>query len=117
MCRPDSLKKVRKLEHEDDFKDWRSLYKPLQACEDTEEHFELARGKEIKRGKDETRGVCFQYINEFTKESKDPLIRQELQEEFQKETFWQRVGLKKVDREIPLYSLGKDKLKETRVNL
>ena len=38
-------------------------------------------------------------------------------EESQKETFWQRVGLKKVDREIPLYALGKDKLKETRENL
>ena len=33
-----------------------------------------------------------------------------ISEEFQKETFWERVGLKKVDKEKPLYALGKDKL-------
>ena len=74
--------------------------------EDKEEHLGLARGKVIKRSKDETRGICIQYINEFTKDNNDPNIRLDIINEFQKETFWQRVGFKKVDREIQLYALG-----------
>ena len=40
-----------------------------------------------------------------------------MQEEYQKESFWQRVGIKKKDREMPLYSLGKDRLKDNRLRL
>ena len=32
--------------------------------------------------------------------------------EYSKESFWQRVGLKKMDREKPLYGLGKKKLSQ-----
>ena len=38
-------------------------------------------------------------------------------EDFQKETFWQRVGFKKVNKELPLYSLANDSLRSTRTNL
>lgn len=56
--------------------------------EDTEEHLVLAKGKVIMRSKDETRGVCLQFIDEFTKDNNDPNIRLDIIEEFQKETFW-----------------------------
>ena len=41
-------------------------------------------------------------------------MRKAIVEEFQKETFWQRVGFKKIDKELPLYSLANDKLTETK---
>ena len=63
----------------------------------------MAKGKEIKRSKEETRAICLNYINEFTQENTDPSIKAEIIEEFQKETFWQRMGLKKVDKEGPCH--------------
>ena len=99
-------------------KDWRSIFKRLKTCDDLDEHIELARGKEIKRPKDETRGVCFQYINMFTDQNPDKdMIRQQMQEEYQQESFWQRVGIKKKDREMPLYTLGKDRIKDNTMRL
>ena len=44
-------------------------------------------------------------------------MRRSILEEFQKETFWQRVGFKKVNKELPLYSLANDSLRSTRTNL
>lgn len=40
-----------------------------------------------------------------------------MQTDFQKESFWQRVGLKKINNEMPLFNLGIDKLKHTRMTL
>ena len=42
----------------------------------------MAKGKEIKRSKEETKAICLQYINEFTKENKDPSIKEDIIEEF-----------------------------------
>lgn len=97
--------------------DWRAIYKPLGLSRDTQEHIDLAKGKEIKRGKDETRGICLAYIEKMTKDSADRNATAIISEEFQKETFWERVGLKKVDKEKPLYALGKDKLAQASVKL
>ena len=38
-------------------------------------------------------------------------------EDFQKETFWQRVGFKKVNKELPLYGIANESLRRTRINL
>ena len=77
----------------------------------------MAKGKEIKRSKEETRAICLNYINEFTQENTDPSIKAEIIEEFQKETFWQRMGLKKVDKEGPLYGLAGKKMDNYRTDL
>ena len=90
--------------------DWRALYKPVGLSEDSKEHVLLAKGKEIKRSKDETRQICLEYINEFTKDNPNSRIKAQAIDDFQKETFWQRVGIKKVDKEKPLYAFGTDKL-------
>jgi len=47
----------------------------------------------------------------------DPSIKAEIIEEFQKETFWQRMGLKKVDKEGPLYGLAGKKMDIYRTDL
>ena len=99
------------------FVDWRALHKPIRLSEDSKEHVDMAKGKEIKRSKDETRGICTQYINYFTKSNADQELRRSILEEFQKETFWQRVGFKKVNKELPLYSLANDSLRSTRTNI
>lgn len=97
--------------------DWRALHKPLKVSEDSKELMALAKGKEIKRPKEEAKAICLAYIKEFTKENKDPSIRDELTEEYNKETFWQRMGIKKVEKEKPLFAIGKDKLDSAKENL
>lgn len=62
--------------------DWRAIYKPLGLSKDTQEHIELAKGKEIKRGKDETRGICLAYIQKMTKDSADRNTTAIISEEF-----------------------------------
>lgn len=97
--------------------DWRAIYKPLKIGEDSKEHIALAKGKEIKRSKEEARAICLAYIQEFTKENADPRVRAELSDEYTKETFWQRMGIKKVEKEKPLFAVGKDKLSVARESL
>ena len=77
----------------------------------------MAKGKEIKRAKEEARATCLAYINEFLKDNPNRQVKQEIVEEYNKETFWQRMGMKKVDKEKPLYAIGKEKLIEARHNL
>ena len=62
-----ALMEHRRTKHETEGNDWRSNFTPLKVSEDTKEHIEQAKGKEIKRSKEETRGVCYQYISEFSK--------------------------------------------------
>lgn len=90
--------------------DWRATYEQLSVTEDSKENIALAKGKEIKRPKEETRQICLAFINEFLKDGQNAAKKQEVVEEFQKETFWQRVGFQKIDKEKPLFGLGKDKL-------
>jgi len=45
--------------------DWRSGHTPLNVSFDAREHLVNAKGKEIKRSKEETRSICLAYINEF----------------------------------------------------
>ena len=58
----DKAKRLQKYKDRVANVDWRAIYKPLGLSKDTQEHIELAKGKEIKRGKDETRGICLAYI-------------------------------------------------------
>ena len=61
-------KKLRKFQQESHLIDWRALHKPLKVSEDSKEHVDFAKGKEIKRSKEESRAICLAYINEFTKD-------------------------------------------------
>ena len=48
--------------------DWRATYEQLTVTEDSKENIVLAKGKEIKRPKEETRQICLAFINEFLKD-------------------------------------------------
>ena len=85
--------------------------------EDSKEHVVLAKGKEIKRSKEEGRAICLAYINEFTKENPDQSFKRGIIEDYSKESFWQKIGLVRADRERPLYSIGADRLLEANTNL
>ena len=65
--------------------DWRAIHKPLQVSEDSKEHITMAKGKEIRRTKEETRHICISYINEF---AQSQAARRSITDEFSKETFW-----------------------------
>ena len=60
--------------------DWRACYELVNVFNDTEEHHLLAKGKEIKRSKDETRGICLQYIAEMKKDNEKQ--KKEISEDF-----------------------------------
>ena len=60
-----------KTKRKDDEIDWRSLYRRIIPCNDPDEDIEQAKGKAIKRPKDEARSICFQFINHFTESNPD----------------------------------------------
>ena len=68
--------------------DWRSLLKPLETSEDSKESIALAKGKEIKRSKEEATEIVTSYIEYFTAGFKDKTISEQLIEDYNKETFW-----------------------------
>ena len=44
------------------------MHTPLQVTSDSRDHIANAKGKEIKRSKEETRTICLLFINEFMKD-------------------------------------------------
>ena len=65
--------------------DWMSIYRRIQPCIDPDEDIEQAqaKGKEIKRPKDEARNICFQFIYEFTKSKQNKhRIRKKMEDEY-----------------------------------
>ena len=90
------------------------MHTPLQVTSDSRDHIANAKGKEIKRSKEETRTICLLFINEFMK---DEQAKREIIDDYQKETFWQRVGLKKDNKELPLFALGNERVNEVHQKL
>lgn len=64
-------KKKRSNDNEHKLDDWRAIYQPLKVSEDSIDCINLAKGKEIKRPKEETIMITEMYINEFTNSSRE----------------------------------------------